>query len=830
MRITQLVLEQYKRLMLSDIQRFEYNPRNNMQLIIGSNGSGKSSVLEEMTPLPAHHSNFAKGGRKTFVAIHRGVEYRLDSSYQRGSGQHSFVRDGVELNEGGTMAVQKDLVEEHFGLTREIHELLIGLTPFTALSTAKRREWLTKLTPVDMRYAFNMYNKVRSLHRDQLGVIKHITKRMGRENQDLPDDGEVSRYRQHIKQLTDKLDELFTHRQSNAAAAFTGKQDFEEQLRKRTDRARRLLAKQPTLPPEWNVTSAEGLAEALHRAHTEYQRRHAVLERMQEEHQQLLQQAPSRDDSLSDEDITRLRQELQHKTHDVDRLAQELQRYQGFFPLVELPLDRQPTQLLTSVFDEWQTLLQTFPENAEGYFTQDKGRVTQERHQKASGERQKLDGQLNGLLTRLARLKGCESVQCPKCDHEFQPGVSERDIQGLEVTKAKMTAAIEQLDKQIADDKQYLDDYEDYVGYVRRFRRLVNESVMFKPLWDVCVEEKVMFRQPRNYTSDAVAWYEAMQQRIAWQQAVQDQETLAHRLRYVEAIDKQALTQQDQRRRDLEVEIDQGTQELRGYRRQVQAMEETQRQLLDYERLLQETIGELEGFFRDLATQRDYLFQQAVVNETQHTQMQLAQTQETLSKIELREGVLNDLQQQHDQASQAHKDYGILVKALAPTDGLIGRYLMGFMQNVVKMVNAVIAEIWTYPMEVLPSQVEKDELDYKFPLDVNNGAVTAPDISRGSASQRDIVDFAFKLLVMKFMGLEDMPLYLDEFGSTFDEQHRQNLIPFINQMLELNQIDQVFFISHYVTTHGAFNQAEVMVLDPRNVSVPQDYNQHVKLS
>ncbi len=75
MRITQLVLEQYKRLMLSDIQRFEYNPRNNMQLIIGSNGSGKSSVLEEMTPLPAHHSNFAKGGRKTFAAVHRGVEY-----------------------------------------------------------------------------------------------------------------------------------------------------------------------------------------------------------------------------------------------------------------------------------------------------------------------------------------------------------------------------------------------------------------------------------------------------------------------------------------------------------------------------------------------------------------------------------------------------------------------------------------------------------------------------------------------------------------------------------------------------------------------------------
>jgi len=148
----------------------------------------------------------------------------------------------------------------------------------------------------------------------------------------------------------------------------------------------------------------------------------------------------------------------------------------------------------------------------------------------------------------------------------------------------------------------------------------------------------------------------------------------------------------------------------------------------------------------------------------------------------------------------------------------------------VKMINAVIAEIWTYPMEVLPSQVEKDELNYKFPLDVNNGAVMPEDISRGSASQRDIINFAFKLLVMKFLKLEEMPLYLDEFGSTFDEQHRLNLIPFINQMLEMNQIRQLFFISHFSTTHGAFNQADVCVIDPSNITVPQRYNEHVEIS
>jgi len=84
-------------------------------------------------------------------------------------------------------------------------------------------------------------------------------------------------------------------------------------------------------------------------------------------------------------------------------------------------------------------------------------------------------------------------------------------------------------------------------------------------------------------------------------------------------------------------------------------------------------------------------------------------------------------------------------------------------------------------------------------------------------------------VVMKFLKLHDMPLYLDEFGSTFDEQHRQNLIPFVNRMLELGQVEQIFFISHFNSTHGAFNQAEVCVLDPTNITVPKTYNQHVTL-
>lgn len=830
MRITEFVLEKYKRLMLSNIHRFEMTPHAPMQLIIGSNGSGKSSLVEEMTPLPAHHKQFAKGGKKHMKVEHRGRVYTLTSEYTSGTGKHTFQCDNEILNNQGTFAVQKELVESHFGITREIHELLIGITTFTGLTTAKRREWLTRLTPVDLSFAFQVYNKARSAHRDQLGVIKHITKRMGRENQDLPDDGEVAQLRKQITQYTEKLDRLFELRQANTDQPFASKAAFDDQLQGHIKRAKQLLDQQITLPPEWGVASPTELSEAIETHKTQYQRHHAVLERMQDEHNQLLQQAPSRDDTLSDEDIATLREQVASYQVEVDTQQRLVDQYQGTFPLVDLPMDRRPRELLQSIFNDWLDLLQTFPDNHEGYFSQDKGRQVKARYDEAVSQQRQLDAKRNTIMERLARLKGCESIQCPQCQHTFQPGVSPKDVTALEQQKDHLTEQLTTLEAQLKADQQYLEDYEDYVGYVKRFRRLVQDSPMFSPVWDVCLERQVMTRTPRDYVTQATQWMEGMQGQLALAEARQQQEVLAHRLRYVEAIDRQALSQQDARRQQLERDIETTTTTLRALHRQIQTMQSRLQELTQYQDRLQETADRLAQFLDATHRQRDHLFQKAIAEETQQTQMRMAQTQEQLSRIELREGVLSDLEQQQQQAQQDHQDYGVLVKALAPTDGLIGRYLMGFMQGVVKMINAVIAEIWTYPMEVLPSQVEKDELDYRFPLNVNNEAVVAPDISLGSASQRDIINFAFKLLVMKCLKLEDMPLYLDEFGSTFDEQHRLNLIPFLNQMLEMNQVEQAFFISHFSATHGAFNQADICVLDPSNIAVPQEYNQHVRIS
>lgn len=829
MRITYLLLEKYKRLMLSNIQRFEYTPKQNLQLLIGSNGSGKSSVLEELTPLPAHHSGFAKGGCKVIHLTHRNNTYELTSKYNGGSGDHSFVKNGEEMNKGNTAAVQKELVWQEFALNREIHNLLVGITPFTSLSTMKRREWLTRLAPVDLDFAFKVFSKAKTAHRDQQGVVKHLIKRMGQENHDLPDDSALNQHKRRIQELTNKLDKLFQERKAGVVSRYDSEQAVQSALQDLTTRAEKILRYHLPEPPK-GLEDESAFEAYLAEQNVEYQRQQTLLERMTEEFQKLNEQVPSRDAELTEAQIEDMRRQLRELNQQIQQIKPKVTQYDGVFPLVDLPPDRRPLSKLVQVFDEWMGLIQSFPDNHDGRFSQDRGKAAQERHLQLERQYQQLDNQQTTDARRLARLKGCDTVHCPNCQHQFQPGVNPGEVDKLQAVMNERSPQMEQIEKELAELKSYLESMDDYMTYVRAFRKLVTENPSFTPVWDVCLERKVMVRQPKDYISAAIEWRRVMEEAIHLRELEQNAEVVQHRLRYVDAIDREAITHTDRQRKQLEQEIENTTQRLRVLGQEIQQLERHKKTRVKFKEALERIIADLEQFFNDMDTHRESLYQDAISDETRHVQIHLAQEQEALSRSEVREGVLKEIQNQHDQSVLAQKEYQQLVKALGPTDGLIGRYLMGFMQVVVKLVNSVIAEIWTYPMEVLPSPMEKDELTYKFPLDVNGGSVTAPDIALGSSSQRDITNFAFKLLVMKFLNITDYPLYLDEFGSTFDEQHRQNLIPFLNRMLELGQVNQIFYISHFSSVHGAFNQAQICVLDPNNITVPQTYNQHVNIS
>lgn len=85
-------------------------------MILGTNGSGKSSIIKELSPLPASSSDFIKGGYKEITIEMGGDTYVLRNSF--GDKEvHTFEMNGVNLNDGRKITEQTKLAKEKFNYT-----------------------------------------------------------------------------------------------------------------------------------------------------------------------------------------------------------------------------------------------------------------------------------------------------------------------------------------------------------------------------------------------------------------------------------------------------------------------------------------------------------------------------------------------------------------------------------------------------------------------------------------------------------------------------------------------------------------------------------------
>ena len=178
MIIHYIKLTDYKRIKLNNLKTIEIDFSEPLQLILGTNGCGKSSILSELTPYPPSSEFYSKGGGKVIHISHHNCSYILSTVFSKAAGEHSFIKNGVELNPGRTLTIQKSLVLSEFGISQDILNLLLGFEKFTKMDPAKRSEWFTKLDAVDYNYSLSVYAKVKEQYRDVVGAIRTANKRL----------------------------------------------------------------------------------------------------------------------------------------------------------------------------------------------------------------------------------------------------------------------------------------------------------------------------------------------------------------------------------------------------------------------------------------------------------------------------------------------------------------------------------------------------------------------------------------------------------------------------------------------------------------------------
>jgi DNA repair exonuclease SbcCD ATPase subunit len=177
--------------------------------------------------------------------------------------------------------------------------------------------------------------------------------------------------------------------------------------------------------------------------------------------------------------------------------------------------------------------------------------------------------------------------------------------------------------------------------------------------------------------------------------------------------------------------------------------------------------------------------------------LRLTSLERSLTTIDIQKGIVSSLEKSISAKEFDLRLLKLAISALSPTEGLIARGMGGFINRFVHDVNAFIENFWLYPLALETMDVSGDEvdLDYKFMVRVNSDHVVK-DIQESSRGQREVINLAIRATCMKYLGLRQYPLFLDEFAARMDPAHRKAAYDAIDKLIESEEYSQIFLVSH----------------------------------
>lgn len=822
MIITRLYLKGNVWLDLMGIHEIDYCPEAIHQLIIGTNGSGKTTLLRELTPMPASKSDYNVGGCKVIEFTDKGSNYVLVSDFSNGS-NHTFTRNGESLNPGRTASVQKALIMEHLGLDQKLVDVLLDVDLFTLMTPLERRGWLMRLSGSDMSYALKVWERLRTIHRDTKGVVKHLSKRLEEEVTRLPTNEDIMRMEEESRGLIHELNILLSSREPNAPKRQVAESRYQQILKDCERIATQLMDTHRPIPQRLKKIELQNLADHEIRIREELSAAKARCDRTQEETARIQQVV----ETLRMASAGNM-QELQLKATDLRKQHQEA--------LEALPEERrylaQPEQLLReteALQVDLNDILSHMPRN-EGYrFSEEAVKVAQRTFDDLGMRIDKLRRDGTKAEHRLAHIEKIEHVNCPKCGYLWKPGINNGDVDSIRDFLIDNENTTARLEKERSVLSEFFEEQRLYREYVNSLNAIIRQHPSLKLLWSAIAAVWDRGATPKAGIATIVGWMQDLKRLVSATEVanqLREIETTIEQLQSTETAQSGQLEvylsellaslEEDLIRVDMtQTELD----EVQNYQRWVQYIQAKTQELTTQRESLSDATHELVRAIRNASLDQDI----------QANQILLAAAESALNKARNATTLVDDLRRSYEEAVRNQEAYAVMVKELSPTEGLIAEMMKGFVDVFTDQLNAIIAQVWTSDLKVLPCPENTNaELTYEFPFSVKGKSQREGDIKHGSASQVAMVNLAFKLVVGLYCGLENYPLYLDEVAITFDELHRSNIIMFIKQYVETKRCSQLFMISHYFHMHGAFQGVEVLVTNTANIlNLPQTYNQHV---
>lgn len=815
---------------LTNTKEIIYRPKQKIQLVLGSNGSGKSSLMRELSPFPANPKDFHKDGYKRITIDHRGHRYVLESVFQP-STKHSFFKDGGEnLNQGGTSFAQKELIRREFGITEDLHNLNLGEIRFHAMSPLECRQWFTRMAEADYTYALSVFQKLKDKVRDIQGAIKLNQTRAVQEANKLLTDEALATLKQEIEFFSSTLNNLFAIKPNQVLYESEIERQMSQGEANMKSLAQQVFKLKQQFPNHEQFTGIADIDQAIIKAEAQvnsnqYLANHVATEiEAKQKTLEGLEKANIKSLSEIDEKLIQLNAKIQS-------LRQSLRTG------IELDQPEAALQALAEIQVPISDILYQLKPHDSDYQYREQYRLANERLQALELEKKTLEVKelrLTEQKKSQEHERQAELTECPNCHHQWHRGFNAKEYEAILAALKAVSEAQEANKTLLEAQKVIVQELSDEAECYRQLQHYFNANYTLKPFWQKVIEDKLIITQPTKVGNFMIQFKEDL---VYWVQIKSVEEDIKGLIEIKRLSHENSTDHTDALKKSIETL----QQQFFNYNTLIRENTATIQRLMGYKTTLQ-NIQDIEQKLIQLtdehAKQGDELYlalKKKTLNEAIRLfQMELSQRELRLSKVNIQQGVVDNLRAQLETLEQDLYLTKLLMKELSPTDGLIAKGLMGFIKKYVQQMNQFIEKIWLYPLEIIPFEMKEDEavdLDYKFKIKVNK-THEVPSLAKGSSAIQEIINLAFKIIAMKYHHLQDMPIILDEFARSFDPAHRASAFSVISNILAYSDFTQLFIISHLEDCYGSLKNADISVLSADNLNLPKDtvYNHCLKMN
>lgn len=774
MLIKKVTLNGFKRFSLSGVDNFEFEPKNGINIFTDRNGAGKSSLLSQLNPLPPERKDFKDDGYKVIEIIHQGHNYIITSKGLK----HSILKDGEELNPGGTRKVQLELIENIFNIDPHTLNVVNGNNPFTLMSPSERKKWLTEISTVDYSYAISIYQKLLERRRDLTAWVK-----------------------------------LNTEKTLNIQNYLNSVEDYETIIKQDTSIKEFIESLLREYIPIQSRDDVTDILEQIKRKNSEFLKYEYLLtidlNKTQEDRQKLLEELNVKQHTLK-EYLVKFDQ--LKKNGDKDLLNSLEKKRDEIKDKIKNKPSTWTLNNLEDIFDHFKNKLDML-QNAYREMTNngvDVNLDVDKLEQDIVNKRvfiSKIEDGLNKHNNILNEFNSVQNVKLPSCSSCGSPydikSLIDTTTSNVQTLKSRLELEQKELRRMYAIKNAFL--RRKYI--IDNIRVMMDSDEYIKDAFKLATldipKEVNLCSIETTIEVISIAYGLVKEVYVPSLLELEDINKKIIPLLEQSLLDRQ---QKDELMKSLSLQIETLTDNINNIKARITTIDNITR---DFNSLFS-LREEIKGLLKKLNIERKNMrvkfennYIETTVNKLKEKNIENVKILEQYRSSQLE---LEKLKKEKDSYEKQIIVVSKLLDILSPSSGLIAKSINSFLGVFINDMNSIINSVWSYKMKILPCDLfEGDDLDYKFKVEVNDDFVVE-DIIKLSSSMREIVDLAFRLVFIKYKNYEQIPIILDEFGRTMDKDHRVSAFNMIDQVICSN-FEQVFLVSHFEEMYGRFKNA-----------------------